>query len=89
MELLDAYDEDPGKTSYLLASQRSSMMTMGGHQQYQSTVETCTTPEKVSAGRIWKTNEVTRLYCVIIDGIDTVKAKPNTNKNDDCAFAPS
>jgi hypothetical protein len=55
MGLLCANDGGPGRTSCPLASQQSSMMTMGGHQLCQSTVGTCTTPGKASAGRYVKT----------------------------------
>ena len=44
--LLLLNDGGPGRTDCLLASQRSNMMMMGGHQLYQSTVGACITPGK-------------------------------------------
>jgi len=77
--LLPVHDGGPGRTNCLLASQRSSMMKMGGRQLYQSTAGTCITPGNDIRGTHVKSNQVIRLYCFVVDGVDTVDAKPNTN----------
>ena len=78
-ELLHVNDGGPGRTDCLLASQQSSMMTMGGPRLYQSTVETCITPGKDISGTHVKRNQVICLYCLVVDGVDAIDAKPNAN----------
>jgi hypothetical protein len=88
MGLLSASDEGPGRRGCPLGCQQSNMMMMGGRPLCLSIVGMCTAPTEISRIHV-KSEEAAHLYGVIINGVDAVETKSDTNKHDNCASTPT